>query len=186
MFIFFYGKRRARIKTAISSYEHTCEYCKSNDMRVKVYQTYIHIFWIPFFPVGSKDAEIKCAKCNSPKWNDFIMKKYEASTRTPFYLYTWMLLIPLFIGLIAYICEQNAQHTREYFAKPQVGDLYEMKNPGNGRIVYFNMKITAIKNDSIRFRLEEAAFADNVEYIFLAHDLRKMRDSGLIVQIDRE
>ncbi|MDZ4756670.1 MAG: hypothetical protein SGJ10_00845 [Bacteroidota bacterium] len=75
--------------------------CGVFDHRVKVYRDYFHLFYIPHFPSDDKTVEIRCNVCTEPLRSDTIQWHYADKTGTPFYLYSWLLLIiALFITSI--------------------------------------------------------------------------------------
>ena len=88
------GTRTARIKT-YEDHAHQCDSCNGFDMTVKVYQQYFHFFFIPVAPTGDKFVKAYCNKCTQPFRNDSMNREYEAKTKAPFYLYTFIIIVAL-------------------------------------------------------------------------------------------
>ena len=82
-----------------------CAHCKERaPQHVSVFGRYAHIFWIPFFPIGT----VKVAECNHCKrtlkkkeWSDELRRKYDEQTgevSRPVWHYAGLAVVLLFFG----------------------------------------------------------------------------------------
>lgn len=53
-----YGKRKLRIKK-YTDHRNACNVCKSFDLEIKIFKEYFHIFFVPFFPTGTKSSSVR-------------------------------------------------------------------------------------------------------------------------------
>lgn len=87
-----------------------CPYCKTeNNMWIQGYQKYVHIFWIPFFPVGKK-VYMVCGHCKGafekreiqdPKLIQSFLDGKNNQTKTPWYHFTGLILLSILIVLVS-------------------------------------------------------------------------------------
>ena len=157
MLLVIVGKRVARIGNYIDN-DHICYPCKAFDREIRVYRPYVHFCYIPVFPIGGKQFEIRCRNCGDETRSDNLVKKYEKSAKTPFYLYSALLL---FVGLAAfwfYWNKNRQQQKIEYVQNPAIGDVYTIKEDKNTGTTYSFLKITGINGDSI------TALHNNLDY----------------------
>src|SRR5882757_6073388 len=96
--LFIFGRRTARIGNFIDN-DHICYPCKEFDREINVYQYYFHFCFIPVFPMGGKRMEIRCRNCGDETKSEILVKKYEGRAKTPFYLYSALIL---FVGLAVF------------------------------------------------------------------------------------
>ena len=98
MFIL-YGRRTVCINSD-TDHQKVCDTCNSMGVDVSVYREYFHVFFLPIFPSGNKNAKINCSQCREQKWYKGAAEIYEQATRTPIYFYSGMLIIAVIILLI--------------------------------------------------------------------------------------
>lgn len=96
--VFFYGQSHKILKT-YSDREFLCENCNSPQLDYIVRQKYFHVFWIPIAPVD-KYAGIYCNNCGLTRKQIYSKNgaAYIKKTRTPIYMYSWLILIGLLIA----------------------------------------------------------------------------------------
>ncbi len=99
MFII-YGRKTAHISNG-TSHDYSCENCKDIDMDVNVFREYLHMFFIPFFPIGQKNANVRCNNCGDRKYIVPLQQQYEKSAKTPVYLYSGLIVIAVLILLFS-------------------------------------------------------------------------------------
>lgn len=192
-----YGKRTARIKKETDN-SQSCKTCKTFDMKVSVYRSYYHLFFIPFVPSGDKTVYIRCKQCGEPLRMDSLQKQYEKSTRTPFYLYSFLFLIAaLIISLI--ISNSATQKEKALFVgDPKVGDVYLINTREEGKSMYYFLRINKTTQDSVeayhnnlmysrfvsRFRHDD--FFDSSEVLgFTRGKLKEMLEKSEITAVER-
>ena len=169
-----YGRRTARIKSYTDN-QQSCKSCKSFDLNVKVYRDYYHFFFIPFFPAGDKTVKIYCNSCGEPLRVDSIQKHYEDSTKTPFYLYTGVLLIA---GLILLLVNANLNTQKEkkrFVDDPMVGDVYRIRKEENNSTSYYFLRVSQINGDTV------FAYHNNLVY---GGFITKLNDDDFFVKTD--
>ena len=102
---FIFGTRssqRAAEKVAVK-----CQYCQSPDsVWMYIYQSYFHIFWIPFFPYSTKSVT-ECSHCKqvlrSKEFDEDLRRssdELKRRTKTPIWTFS---LIILFFVLVLFI-----------------------------------------------------------------------------------
>ena len=110
----------------------------------------MEVCYIPVFPIGGKQLEIRCKNCGNETRVENIVKKYEKSAKTPFYLYSALIL---FVGLAAfwfYWNKNKQKHTTECVENPAVADVYTISEEKNiGTSYYF------VKADTLVFRRKD-------------------------------
>jgi len=127
-----YGKR----KSAISTQENReqCDNCGTRrSIQLRVYQHYLHVFWIPFFPLR-KTGVSECRHCgqvlNKKDFSSNLESEYtilKFNSRTPLWTFIGIgLLLILSISGI-YNRRQRAIRSASYIANPIVDDLYKVK-----------------------------------------------------------
>lgn len=96
-------------------------------------------------------------------------------------------MIALFVCWCVYSNRQDELHTMEYLARPQVGDVYKLIGEDEHvETVYYNMTITAIKNDSISFHVDESYVMSRSDIVIVYDRLKEMKRTKEIKQIVRE
>jgi hypothetical protein len=77
-----YGNKTARIKK-YTEYQITCLSCKKNDMDVKIYRDYFHVYFIPFCPMGDNVVHVRCKVCDEPVRDENIKKNIKNQVKAP-------------------------------------------------------------------------------------------------------
>jgi len=192
-----YGKRKARIKKYTDNRNY-CKNCNSFDLNVKVYKEYFHIFFIPFFPTGDKTVKIVCNNCGEPYRIEAIQKEYEKGTRTPFYLYSGLILIGSLILLLVNANIRTQKEKAKFIENPKAGDIYRIRIDENNSTSYYFLRVTEINGDTVLAyhnnlvyngfitKLNEEDFFDKGEVlIFTKKELKEMLDEGEINSVER-
>lgn len=140
------GARTMRIKR-FRDRDLVCPNCGEYTREFNVYKQYFHIFFIPVFPVSSKQITSHCCSCGhqSNEKMDFYLKQ----TRTPLYLFTGLFLI---VALVIFGGIENHKEQKlkqEYIANPAIGDVYLFYNKAGEEKGYYFTKITDIKEDTL-------------------------------------
>ncbi|HWK07928.1 MAG TPA: zinc-ribbon domain-containing protein [Puia sp.] len=195
--LYIFGIRFARIGNYIDN-DQICYPCKAYDREIKVYRSYFHFCFIPVFPMGGKRLEIRCKNCGDETRVESIVKKYEKSAKTPWYLYS---AIILFVGLASFwfYWNKNAQkHKIEYVGNPVASDVYTISKEENYGTTYYFLKIAAMRGDSVMMlhsHLEYGGFVSNLAYddyfvkddtaVYSRKELRQMLERGEIYSVKR-
>jgi hypothetical protein len=145
---FFYGNKTARIKK-YTEYQITCSNCKKNEMDVKIFRDYFHVYFIPFCPMGDNVAHVRCKVCDEPVRDENIKKNIKKQVKAPFYLFSIPIII-LSVITLGIILNLKTQKEKDLMINhPKVGDVYLMVNTKNELSTYYFNIVFDIKNDSI-------------------------------------
>lgn len=86
---------------------NSCESCGKNQAKINVYQSYLHIFWIPFFPLW-KIRELECGHCKLKK-DVKSLEKYrelkDVSLRAPAFTYLGLIVIASLILYYSFLAK---------------------------------------------------------------------------------
>ncbi len=168
-----YGRQKIRIKK-YDDYEIKCDHCKSYDQRFYVYQEYFHLMFIPIFPSSAKTIKCKCVNCNDA-FNQVKKDHYLSITKTPFYLYSGVILFFALIFFGVTFGYYAKMQTNKFVKNPMIGDVYRMvKQEGNSKF-YFFIKIKGIHEDTLEL------MHNNLEY---SRFISEMNDSDYFVKDD--
>src|ERR1700733_8028801 len=161
---FIFGRRVARIAKYTDS-DHICYPCKAFGREIKVYRSYFHLCFIPVFPIGRKQFEVRCKNCGDEIRSENIVKKNEKLAKTPFYLYS-ALILSVAIGAYWFYWNNNNQKNRaEFIGNPKVGDVYTISEDRNNETIYSFLRIAGIRGDTVM------AFHSNLEYNYFVNSL---------------
>src|SRR5690554_1494524 len=110
-----------------------CSHCGvGNATNIYKQFKYFHIFWIPFFPYGSK-LITECGHCKRVSYERELDPRTLADIKSqgvrkiPFGYYAGILLIGLFFGAATIAGISGSIKTSGYLENPQIGDVYEVK-----------------------------------------------------------
>jgi len=192
-----YGKKSARIKTS-SDHSQRCSNCGAFAISVAVFQDYFHLFYIPVWTMGPKNAKAWCGECGHPFGTASFEKDYEAQARTPFYLYSLTLLFALFIAAAVIAGRLNQNEKAAFVRSPKKGDTYLIRKDEKDTARYFFLQIQKIKGDSITVYHSGLIYLSYAESMaasdsFISSDplhysvreLQQMLDAGEISSIKR-
>ena len=199
-----YGSRATQI--AQQDLVEKCPTCATpNSITMHVYQKYAHVFWIPFFPIG-KTAVSECSHCKQVlKLNQMppqLSAAYEAmkpQSKTPIWTFAGLALVAVLIT-IAVISDKNKdQRNAKIILTPRKGDVFEIRTKEDHFTLY---KVDLIEGDSVILRTNKyetnklSGISDlktkgtdawsEEQYAFAKSELKKMLETGEIVDIDRD
>ncbi len=183
----------------------TCTFCGNNNcVDVNVMQKYIHVFWIPFLPIG-KSAQSKCRHCKHtleekelPDSFQEVYQRNKISSKAPIWMYSGLLFVVLLIAFGVYSSSKNDEKNLQLIAAPKAGDIYHMRTPN---AQYTLARVNAVKGDTVFLlwsKLEtdkitglskilsigNDAFNDSAEPILLS-ELKLQLEKDEIIDIDR-
>ncbi len=92
---------------------------------------YVHLCFIPVFPVGKKQFEVRCKNCGDDT----------------FYLFSALLLAACVGSYWFYWNNNNQKNRDEFVANPKVGDVYSISESRNDRTAYYFLRVAEIKGD---------------------------------------
>ena len=159
-----FGRRVARIAKYVDN-DHICYPCKAFDREISVYQPYFHFCFIPVLPIGRKEFVIRCTNCGDETRTESILKKYERRARTPFYLYSALILAAGITAYWFYWNHNNQKHNAEYVADP--GSAMCILSGRNIGKAYYFLRIAAIISDTVM------ALQSNLEYNYFVNDMAR-------------
>ncbi len=160
--LFIFGKRVAKIAKYTDS-DHICYPCKAFEREVSVYMPYFHLCFIPVFPIGKKQLEVRCKNCGDETRTEGIVKKYEKRAKTPFYLYSALILAAGIGAYWVYWNNNNQKKRAEYVSNPKVGDVYTISEEANTGKTYYFLRLAAITGDTVM------AIHSNLEYNYFVN-----------------
>ena len=184
-----------------------CPNCKqTNCVEVRIFQKYLHLFWIPLVPL-SKTGWARCNYCGEMftifQMPPSILSAYERirkNTTTPLWAFTGLALC--IIGPIALGISDNQKHEKvsKMIRAPKKDDILEIMLDYDKYTLY---KITNVEKDSVYFiaskyqatdhksltDLEnkgEAAYETSVTHAISSKSLIQMNDDDKISNIYRK
>lgn len=110
---------------------------------------YFHLCFIPVFPIGKKQFEVRCTNCGDDTRSENLIEKYEKRAKTPVYLFSALILAAVIGGYWIYWNSNNQKNRAEYVANPKVGDVYTISEPRNGGTAYYFLRVAEIKGDTV-------------------------------------
>lgn len=134
-----------------------CPNCENDvTMNYTVFGKYVHIYWIPFFPIG----RVKILECNSckatydlkdldPKTNDKFKQELDRNpVKFPIKHFSFVGVIGIIVAGSYLYGKIKDNEYLDYAKNPKVGDVYyyEISEMAGH---YTTMKITKITSDSI-------------------------------------
>jgi hypothetical protein len=178
-----FGYNNFKIKTIKSSeLTYSSEYGKE-DIEIEVYQKYVHIFWIPFFPIGRIWG---FKKKNDPKLYEIpdslnVLIPNDIEIKTPWYSFAILFITPLiFLGVFAseqlsQISNTNYQYKKYakykmYVKYPITGDFYNFRI--NSKTIV--LKVNSYTNNSIEFVSRIRKNNESEGYISTKNEIQKM------------
>jgi hypothetical protein len=196
-----YGTNSTKIATeTVADKCLNCE--KQFSIEMNVFQRYVHVFWIPFFPAG-KIAVSQCTTCQQVlEKKDFTYsltegyEKLKSDSRTPIWTFSGLALIAAIIvwGVIAN--KQNDARNAKIILAPQKNDVYEIKL---GEKKYTLYKVDQVVGDSVfllmnKYEVNQASGVSDLEakgydteiLPLTKEDLKAMLKTGEIMDIERK
>jgi hypothetical protein len=133
-----------------------CDHCHEKDMQLLIYSSYVHIFWIPFFPYKKK-AVLHCTHCQQvteekdiSEEKKTLFKALKSSVSTPKYLFSGLVVLAILIVYINYRFRESKQNTLDYLKTPKIGDVYKLYDETEAtEYKYYLWKVVDVKPDSL-------------------------------------
>jgi hypothetical protein len=195
--VYIFGTRTARI-ARFADTGHICYRCNAYDREIRVYQPYFHLCFIPVFPIGPRQFEVHCRNCGDDTRLESIVKKYERKARTPFYMYSALILAVSLAAFWFYWNKNTQTQKMEAVARPAVGDVYTLTEKDHLGTHYYFVRVVALDGDSVntlQSHLEYLGFVSNLadDDYFVKEDtvsytrkkLKEMLDDDEIYSVKR-
>lgn len=196
--LYIFGRRVARI-AKYTDKEYICYPCKAFEREVSVYMPYFHLCFIPVFPIGKRQFEVRCANCGDDTRSENILRKYEKRAKTPFYLFS-ALILAAGIGVYWIYWNNNNQKNRaEYVANPKVGDVYTISESRNDGTAYYFLRLAEIKGDTVmaihssleynyfvNYMVGDDHFVKEDTSLYVRKHLKEMLENGEIYMVRRD
>jgi hypothetical protein len=199
-----YGWNTKNIKQApLDNYE--CPNCQQKESVLVIFARYIHIFWIPVFPI-KKAAIIVCNQCKHETDEKAInlgtqstIKQLKATVPVPKYLFSGLVLILAAIGYFIYDGMQTDKLEQAYLDAPQQGDVYLIKNNDEpSEYNHYLLKVRETNGDSVW--VSSSAFSYNgivseldpkdgfydVMYAMHKNDIQEIKKAGDLKKVMRD
>ena len=200
-----YGTKTTPVAT--ENIADSCANCQtSNSILMSVLQKYVHIFFIPFIPVGKTGVTV-CAHCKQAltkgEFNGSLNSRYDtlkSQSKTPIWTFSGLVLLAILILFLIVSDRQKKEKVATMIQTPQSGDVYEVKD-GNTK-QYTLYKIQRMNADTIfilmnqfetnklsglkdlREKGDAGYSADEIP--LTKADLQKMMADGEIIDVERK
>jgi hypothetical protein len=139
-----------------------CTSCGNSLVVAHILQRYHALFGIPLYPLR-KVTVTECTHCKQKLSEEELPVAYHIeiynklpAVRTPWYMFTGLVLAVLFLGGIFYIQYGERQDTARYISDPQVNDFYvvdahQMLGLRESKYKYGVLRINSVNADSLGF-----------------------------------
>lgn len=132
-----------------------CPNCGHQSLYTTLYHKYLHIWFIPFFPLG-KIAEVKCTACyrmwEEPEMNGFMagsVEEVKRETSPPNYLFSGLYLAGIVVVAVMYSGWRNDKDTAQYITDPHRQDLYVVESERDEEYPNIILKVMNVNGDSV-------------------------------------
>jgi hypothetical protein len=146
-----------------------CEHCGSGSLRAHTVVNYVHMFWIPLFPVG-KQIATECTHCKAVQKGKEVSKaikeeaaRQQAIAPIPKYLFVGTVALIAFAGFLYYNVQTQRARTADYVASPITGDCFvvnyeEVFGVSEDDLRYGVMRVNFASSDSVAFAVGSWAY----------------------------
>src|SRR5215471_11806425 len=125
-----YGWKGRVISVGQEITDVVCDSCGQKALRSVVVQRYVHVFWIPCFPIG-KRVLFECTHCkrtleakHGPATLVPVADQARAAAKTPLYHYLGVAAVALLFGIAGIEHRVESSNTKAWVGSPAVGDFY--------------------------------------------------------------
>lgn len=146
-----------------------CEHCGSGSLRAHTVVNYVHIFWIPLFPVGRYLAT-ECNHCQAVQKGKEIpdaikqeARRQQALAPFPRYLFAGTAAVAVLAGFLFFNARAEQERTADYVAAPAVGDCFvvdyeQVFGVSEEDLRYGVMRVQSADADSVAFAVGSWAY----------------------------
>ncbi|KFF04284.1 hypothetical protein [Flavobacterium reichenbachii] len=147
------------------------------NFNIEVRQKYFHIYWIPFFGTGKVWAMRRNGELYElPLEYHYQIRAKKIKVRSPWYTYTWPILIAL--GFLIYTSVEGVKHRnreendRVYFSKSVAGFDSKIENPKTNE--FFILENVKDNNPESKIYLKvEKVYADKILFTIVPRSVLK-------------
>jgi len=143
-----------------------CPSCGQHQQYLSVGQRYVHIFWIPVFPL-TKSGYLTCNHCKSARTTkEFTPTERQAFSRTkgnyrtPVWLFTGAIVIALAVAWGIWEDQKAERRTSQFLREPKAGDMYiiKVKDPAEKKLPFGVLKIQSVQGEQLELRPSSWAY----------------------------
>lgn len=170
-------------------------------IQLNILQRYLHLFWIPFLPVG-KIGITRCTHCHEileqSNFTYTLTETYyniKLNSKTPIWTFSGLVLVLIIISVGIFLSKQNDAKNAQIILTPQRNDIYEVKLSNQNYTLY---KVNKVTKDSVFLvqnqfetnsitglsELEEKGYSEEA-FPLIRSDLKNMFEKGEIIDIKR-
>jgi hypothetical protein len=166
--LFLWGWRGKVIPGKMLNNQH-CEHCGSGSLRAHTVVNYLHMFWIPLFPIG-RSVATECTHCKSVLKGKEVTKaikdeahRQQAVAPVPRYLFMGTVGLVVAFGVLFMNVQQQNARTADYVAAPAAGDCFvvnyeEIFGVSEDDLRYGVMRVNYANSDSVAFAVGSWAY----------------------------
>ena len=151
-----YGWNAKNIKQAPLGEAYECPDCHQKQSVLAIFAHYLHIFWIPLFPLR-KRAHIVCMNCGRAEKEGHLegdmkqkVRQLKGAVKIPWWMFSGLGIILIVISsyFITEFFEGQASSSKAL--SPKVGDVYVIHNPEEtSEYDHYLMKVLTVSEDSL-------------------------------------
>jgi hypothetical protein len=179
-----------------------CVSCNNTfTLSVYVFYRYVHVFWIPLFPIG-KVVKSHCSSCGftltkkeMPESQRMAFSNMKKKNRIPVWMFSGLLIIG---GLVSWSFIDKAiqkSNTKDMIQNPVKGDIYSIKLSSGSYTAY---KVDNVSGDTVflvvnEYMTEDPAGLSELKYMeyndtadgVFKSDVEEMFKNEKIIAVDR-
>lgn len=138
-----------------------CPNCEATEIHAQATSSYVTLFWIPIFPYRKK-FNIECKSCmqvlekkQMPQQLKDKLALEKGHFKTPFYLFSGLIIVALLIGIAFYLSGQHDKKLAENVRNLEPKDIIVFKEKSKE---YSFMKVVEVRNDTIMINYGQYAY----------------------------
>lgn len=138
-----------------------CPSCEATQINAQAVSSYVHVFWIPVFPYRKK-MTAACQSCLQvwekkqmpPELKEKLALE-KSNFKTPFYLFSGVILLGLLIAFAAYSLNEDQKALAENVKNLEANDIIVFKDKPKE---YSFAKVSEVRNDTIIINLGQYTY----------------------------
>jgi len=130
-----YGTGEKKLDMPHRYVKSRCPHCNEFEITFYFFKKYFHLFWIPAFPIGSRQVA-HCEKCGTsyqesiPPALRLELNQAKSQTRTPSYLFSGLIILAVGVSAILYFNDGTTTHYYPSKKKQAQGKYVDEKLEG--------------------------------------------------------
>lgn len=178
-----FGKR-VSIRGGKLLFASVCPACGQAREQAIVFQSYAHVFWIPFFALR-KEVAVRCQHCKKLTDEKELTPAQCANIgdlkkefRTPVWMFAGLMIVAALIGRAEWETRRTHEATLGAIATPKIGDIFLFQGKDEeGRTRFRAGMLTDMREEGLRFKMSNYELRDSVAIESkLSEALRKHSD----------